>query len=126
MKKIFILTATLFFGILSSCTKTEVPGKSTPLNLTPRFLDFTNKGDTAIVSSDTRYFWVGGMPISENWYQSKNEDTLYDGWIKIIALEELKQVKVIVFDNNTGIGRYYIAHITGGNTGANITVFQSK
>lgn len=114
--------AILYIGALCSC-KDEDPGKGPVLGLNPKLLEFSNRGDTAIVTAQRGHFRVGHTLEAK--YYSPTEDTLFDGWIKVITLPKLKEVKIIVYDNNTGYGRYYVADIDGYNNGELITIFQS-
>lgn len=122
LKKLTILAAILYIGALCAC-KDEDFGRIYPLELNPKYLNFGNRGDTAIVSVQSTSFNVSYS--SEAKYISHTDDTLYDGWIKIVTLPKQKEVKVIVYDNDTGYGRYYIAGISGFNSGGSITIFQS-
>lgn len=122
IKKINTLVAILCIGILYSC-KDELPGKGPTLRLNPKYLNFGNRGDTTIVTAQRHNFRIS--PTSEVKYISPTEDTLFDGWIKVVTLPDAKEVKVIVYDNDTGYGRYYIADISGYNNGESITIFQS-
>lgn len=122
IKKITILATILCIGSLCSC-KDELIGKGPVLGLNPKHLKFSNRGDTAIVTAQRGNFRIGYT--FEAKYISPTEDTLYDGWIKVITLPEEKKVKVIVYDNDTEYGRYYIADIDGLRNGESINIFQS-
>lgn len=121
MKKKNLLVAILSIGILYSC-KDELPGFNTPLEVSPKHLEFDNQRDTAIITVQSTNFRIGHMEAK---YISPTEDTLFDGWIKVVTLPKMKEVKVIVYDNDTGYGRYYIAKISEINSEASITIFQS-
>lgn len=122
LKKLTIFAAILYIGALCAC-KDEDIGKSQVLGLNPKLLEFSNRGDTAIVTAQRGHFGIAYT--SEVKYINPARDTLYDGWIKIITLPKLKEVKVIVYDNDTGYGRYYIADIDGYGNGESINIFQS-
>lgn len=124
MKKTLFFIAILSVGMLFSC-KEDSQGGGPTLRLSPKSLDFGNKRDTAIVTAQRAYFSIGGKPITQGGYISNSEDTLYDGWIKVITLSDQMQIKVIVADNDTGDGRFYRASIYGRNNGDDINIFQS-
>lgn len=138
------------FLSLVSCKKVEngskIPGLPLPgdeeSNIHPEKDEvyFGPKGDTIIVNTENPYMELY-LTTSEGdgiYPTNYTKDTLTDTWTKLIALEPIKypcengdisisskKVKIIVFDNNTGLDRSRGMLLGKGNSGAIINITQT-
>lgn len=134
-------------------TKDKIPDKEEPEHPWPgegesdirpekTEITFGAKGDTVIVNTENGYWTLILHDDGGQWLEPTNytKDTLTDTWTKLIALESekhinnanntdfwitSKKVKVIVFDNNTGLDRTRDMLLGKENSGAIINITQT-